>query len=868
MRMPKSTFWSVTLLASICAAGAAAPRTLAQNDPAAPAAHPPTTGATTAPSEPAVPRSPELAVRYAALAQETLRQKNVVQPHFKQAAALIMAAMRLDPFEPRYPRMLYEAMLQLRDADGALKALKAYRQETTQQAADDQLAMVNYIDLSARAVETAEGRLEFYRKFIDSKAPDPVKAHCAYRAAQVARERGQAEDEDILIGQCLKLNPLNMDGLRARLERQEDKGTAAERVATLLAMVRSNPVQPAVTYRLAREVADAGLVEESLRFYTLTINVASGLGQSMGPDFAIAYASELYLMDQPQMRTVARTIADTMLKQNPGDVESLLLRWMIERSNGEKEAAAKTQRQLVIAALNRVLGLRQQLGVTGPGATTRPVESPDAPAVPDLSEDLAKLKDPKFAELVEPYTQAVTDLAWYLVAVGNQPADTTKLMPVVKGLLSENDPVAVRIEGWTYLVQEQYDQAGVKLRAVAEQDPIAQAGTIVLMAKNPAEKERAAAAATKLLQQRPSGLLAAVLADNLRDLKVKVTPRDGAEDVRKAIAEFPKEWLGIVEAPQSFYQLKAEMLGGRVLFPFGEPMMAVVTIRNVSQFDITIGPEGVIKNDLWFDAQLRGLVQQVVTGAAYERIGQVLVLKPGQTISQTVRVDQGQLSQVLAGYPNPTLSFFASVRTNPRENGSGPCGYAVGFSSITERSGFPVNDNSLKTLSNLVANGTPAEKLRSLDLMAALMETLRAQKETDQIKALISSLGEALVRAAADPNPVVATWGSFLSAAHDPTKIAGMRDRLLEDPEPTRRLIGLMTANVLPMEPQKQIVERLLAAEKEGMVRLYATGMQEILQIAAEQRPTTQPTTAPVLPSAPATGQPGPRPPEAGGGNK
>src|SRR5438874_11716234 len=78
-------------------------------------------------SAPTITESPELALRYASLAQDTLRQKTVAAPHFKEAAALLMAAMQLDPGEPRYPRMLYEAMLQLGDNAGALKALKAYR---------------------------------------------------------------------------------------------------------------------------------------------------------------------------------------------------------------------------------------------------------------------------------------------------------------------------------------------------------------------------------------------------------------------------------------------------------------------------------------------------------------------------------------------------------------------------------------------------------------------------------------------------------------------------------------------------------------------------------------------------------------------
>jgi tetratricopeptide (TPR) repeat protein len=880
--MSKSKFLSVSLLASLCAAGAA-PRLGAQqpDPPAATAAggaanepkpnaaggEKPADNAGEPPAENAAaasPRSPELAVRYAALAQETLRQKNVVAPHFRQAAALITAAMRLDPNEPRYPKMLYEAMLQLRDADGALRALKAYR-GTTQQAADDQLAMVSYIDLSARAVETAEGRMDYYRKFLDSRAPDPVKAHAAFRASQVARERGQSDVEDEMLAECLKLNPLNMDALRVRLEQQAEKGTAGDRVATLLAMIRSNPAQLPVIYNLAREVANAGLVEDALRYYTLGVDVATRQGTPIPQDYALGYASELYLGGQPQMLAATRSIVDQLLKQDPNGVESLLLRWYAERAGGENDAAAKTQRQVVNAALNRVATLRQQLGVTGAGAATRPVESPDAPTIPDLSGDVAKIKDEKNAALVEPYTDAVADLAWYLVAVANQPAETAKLLPTLKALLSDKDPIVVRIEGWTFLAQEQYDQAGVKLRAVADKDVLARAGTYLLWAQNPAERPQAVAAATKLLQEQPSGLLAVVLSDTLRDLKVKLTPRDKVDDVRKALADFPKDWLRIIEAPQSFYQLKAEMAGGRVLFPFGEPMMAVVTIRNVSNFDITIGPEGVIRNDLWFDAQLRGLVQQLVTGAAYERIGQALVLKPGASISQSVRIDQGQLAQVLAGYPNPTLSFFGQVRTNPMGNASGPCGYAVGFGSITERSGFPLNDGSLKALSNLATNGSVPEKLRSLDLIAAELESLRQQKESDQVKALITSFAEALSRGASDPDPVVATWGSFLTAAHDASKLARMRDRLLGDPEPTRRVIGLMASNGLPLEGQKAIVEKVLAEDKDEMVRMYATGMREIAQMVADQPAATQPApSAPGSTNAPPAGAN----PIPGGGNK
>jgi hypothetical protein len=95
-----------------------------------------------------------------------------------------------------------------------------------------------------------------------------------------------------------------------------------------------------------------------------------------------------------------------------------------------------------------------------------------------------------------------------------------------------------------------------------------------------------------------------------------------------------------------------------------------------------------------------------------------------------------------------------------------------------------------------------------------------------------------------------------------------MRDRLLADPEPTRRVIGLMAANGLPLQGQKAIVDKVLAEDKDEMVRMYATGMQEIAQMVAENPAATQP--APAGAGTPATGVT-PKPdanPIPGGGNK
>lgn len=842
--MPKSKFWIAPAIVSVCLFGVLARVATcpAEDKPADKFEQSPSGG-------------PELAIRYAGLAQDTLRQKVVVPPHFKEAAGLIMAAMQLDPAEPRYPRMLFEAMKALGDGPGQLKALKAYRDLVPK----DQWAMVNYIDLTVGTMQTAEDRFEYLSKLLgygdDVIAPE-VRSHAAFRASQIARERGQGDLSESLLGQALKLNPLNLDALRVKLETvsEQETSTPVERVNVLLAMLRSNPTQPAVTYRIAREAAEVGLPEDSLKHYTLSVNLSTMTGIAMGREFAIGYASELFMMFQPQLLTATAPITGFLLKQDPGDVEALLIRWLAEKGVSDKEAAAKTPNQIINAAMNRLAVIRGQLGVTGAGATTRPVDSPDAPVLPDLSEDLARLKDEKYAELRDGYAQAVTDLAWYLVYVANQPDQAAKLLPALKELLTDKNAVVVRIEGWIFLAQNKPDQAGVKLRAVADQDVLARAATYVLWAKNPAEKDAAVTAGRKLLQQNPSGLLAILLQDVMRDLNLKLEPREEAAEVKKVLADFPKDFLRIIDAPQNFYTLQGQMVDGRILFPFGEPLMAKVTIKNVSQYPITIGPEGIIRNDLWFDAQLRGLVQQTVMGAAYERITQSLVLKPGETISQTVRLDQGQLAQVLSGNPQPAITFYGQVRTNPRgDGGSGPGGYGVPFSNITERSGFMLNDTGFRTVSNTIATGTPSEKIRTMEFVAAVIEQLRGQQQVAQGKVVIDSFVDVLQKTMSDPVAGVATWGTFLTAVHNPARRPDMIEKLLADPDASRRVLGLLIANSLPPAQQKDRLTKVLETEKAEMVRTYASGMLEVATITL-----SQPTTAPS--ATPAATQPAPDP--------
>jgi hypothetical protein len=131
-----------------------------------------------------------------------------------------------------------------------------------------------------------------------------------------------------------------------------------------------------------------------------------------------------------------------------------------------------------------------------------------------------------------------------------------------------------------------------------------------------------------------------------------------------------------------------------------------------------------------------------------------------------------------------------------------------------------------------------------MDFVASVVEQLRRQQQTDQTRVIMAGLIDTVQKTMSDPVPGVATWGAFLTAVHNPQKRTDMIDKLVADPDPTRRVLGLLIANSYPLDKQKQMLTKLLETEKEEMVRAYASGMLEVAKVAA-----SQPTTAPATPT-------------------
>ncbi len=185
--------------------------------------------------------------------------------------ALLEGAYRLDPEEPRIQRLLIEALLREDDGPRALQILAAYRR--TDEGRNDEGAQVQTIDIYLNQIDTVDKQIAYLQDLVGRNSiSQSVRSYAAVRCAELLAEHMQDADSMKMIDQALRLNPLNLRALRIKFQ-TEQNGTPIEKLSGMLNMLKSNPNQPALVLAVAQDLADAGLVQQSLQWYTLALNL-------------------------------------------------------------------------------------------------------------------------------------------------------------------------------------------------------------------------------------------------------------------------------------------------------------------------------------------------------------------------------------------------------------------------------------------------------------------------------------------------------------------------------------------------------------------------------------------------------------------
>jgi tetratricopeptide (TPR) repeat protein len=794
--------------------------------------------AAAASAQEASPADVALAERFFTLSQRVMpspaTQPTAEAPYqYQQCAAMLKAAAKLDPAEPRFPRLLADALLQVGDEPGAIEAMKAYRKLRP----GDQGAQLELINLYMEQIETLQGRIKYLKDLSERESvPKEVRSAVAERGAELLYEKGDEGQTLAWLDQALSLNPLNGRALEMKYRLTKAKATPGQRLSMVLGLLRANPTQYAVVAEAAWQMSMQGMVSQSILWYSQADRLAILAQMPVPYEVGLNYASELVLANKS---TEAATILDQMIAGNPADYIALVLRAVAEKHTGKPndQALGKLKTQAWNALVRQVIVAG---GDKPADPTTRPADEDRLPA-PDITAAVQKAQSGKAGPKLR-LRQAVEELAWFAVYMDGQTDAAKKLMDQLAPLVEPSDAIAMRIAGWIYLLQEKKDEARVKLSAAAnaaDKDALAALGLVRLM-DNP---QQAKAEGQKLLERQPAGVLGALLWDGLADAKLecRIMPSADAGGLIDALEKFPKEWLEIDSNPQKFYQVRGEPL--KVVHRYGEPIIGRITLQNLSDYDITIGVDGTIQPVALIEVQPQGWIrQQVGPARIFERVNEQLVLRPRQSVIVKTRLDQQELSQSLDNNPVPAITLTGNVRTNTLDNGiPGPAGMAAVFGKPIERGAFPVTPQALEKLGTEVAQADNKDRLSAMDLAVRLAAGMVSSPQEAE-RQLGKMLADKVRLNRSSPDGSVRAWALCLSALLEKGQEQSRAvHAMAEDKDWRAQLLSLVAMQELPGEEKQALLEQVQKQATEPLVREFAKAG---LNVGNARLGTTRPAAA------------------------
>ncbi len=467
--------------------------------------------------------------------------------------------------------------------------------------------------------------------------------------------------------------------------------------------------------------------------------------------------------------------------------------------------------------------------------------------LPDLGLTVAQLNQTGTPAAKAQFAQALSDLALLEGYFAMQPDAASKLVDSLKGVVADNAPEVARLQGWDDLIANRPDDAKAKFALAAAQDPLAELGMVkvLLSSSVPGDHDMGQKLGEQLIVDHPSGLIGAMIWEQLHQERVKLIPSVQAVSLQAPLAAYPQELLGAIDRPTTVYSLHVEplMVGSFV----GEPVLATISIANFTSEDLTIGPDGLLKPELLFKV-LPQIGPKPVAFDAFDTIAGPSVLPSHGGFTQVVRLDQTQILSYLNTQPGIAFEINGSLSSNQVARGIG--GYGVNFVKTFYRQATPLSPDNIQLASSNVTNGRADQKITALSLLQMfLIQTHALKTQPADAASQMSSMMEIIHHARLDPLPAVAAWASKCEAEVSPPSIRQtIVSDMAEDADWRHRQLAILMLDSLPAETRDNLLAKLVV-DPQASVRADAIVAQAIAAM-----PTTAPATMPATaPAAPAT---------------
>ena len=743
------------------------------------------------------------------------------------AATLADIADRLYENDARLLRTSIELRLSLGQREKAIGLLTSLRKLDPA----DQIAQVQSIDLQQSKMQVVTERADYLGRIASNeRISGEVRAHAAVLLANVELERGRDDAAKAAVDQALGLNPLNPKALRMHADAMAVGGTAPQRTAAWVGLLRADPLQFPTASRLGEELLRAGLIEPATDHYRKFFAALDASGYGPGPEDAINFAHLLWVGSKlPEAQSI---VADA-IKDFPTDMRLHMARVILAEAGNDMAATKAAVGDARTQATRNLMAMHQHLD-----QSAKPLDESSAVALPDVKADaeLARKSDQRTADAE---LKALGDLAW-LDATFGTPVDPA-VLEAIKTLAGEDSAIVHRLAGYAALATGRLDEADVAFSPVAKTDGLSRLGLAAVKLKKGGDKAAAVADGNALLAEMSTDIGGLLVRRTLQDAGPLSYKAADADAVAAEAAKLPRDTFSFPTGGQALYIVDADPIGGSL--EIGAPILVKATIQNIGDRPLAIGPGGAVAQGVSLDATVRGVIEQPFAGAAMAKFTNKLVLKPRESMSTTVRLDSPELAAFLASFPQAAASIFVSAVTNPvnRQNVilPGPGGFRRQSRGVIDRPQIAyIRPEVQQQLAKQAESPDAVRRLRAVDALSACAMQLSRVTETQplaqQAAAILRKLAQGdpstLVKAAAQQELV-----GLVQDADKPALIAMM----VAAPGLESRTLGCLLAANRP-KPEREKLLAAMTADSDDALRTLASAVLAL----PDAPPATQPAAA------------------------
>ena len=591
----------------------------------------------------------------------------------------------------RYARRLYPSgeeanrqLIDLYEGIGDLKSAAAAAGACVEVSPGDYACGVRWIRLTLQRLNTADKRIGFLRSVTDNKKLSPgIRAAAAVGLGKIYRGQGLGNKARVVVEEALRFDAHEPAALQ--MLTQITKRTAPSDVfVSTLGVFGSNPRSLYTTHSLAQSLQDAGLYDKAMPFYEHAIAIAEATRPPDDETEALLIGYFNAMLDAGQAEK-AITFFTPHLKRYGRSLK--LLGLMVEacRSLGRGEKAASYVE--VMAGIYK------------------PLASPGV----KLSGSMA------------------AELAWFNLVFRSRPADAIQWAK--SAALSEGDNLYVqRVLGAAELSVGQVDSGTKRLARLVEKDPYAAAVLAGYYYRNGKADE-----GRKVLLRAGGDIrtgpawraLKAVAAAS----KVKLPPVPYAQKMKNALAELPAHLLEMGRYPERFVRVK--LIATKTKVAPCEFVAVTVVMQNISKHPVPVGLAGLFNPSVFLSVEVEGPVKANFPDLTLMTLPMPKYLEAGKEVSQTIRVDVGEVEDLLASWPTAEVKLSISALLDPLQDGKKLFSSAPGIKitpvAIRRAPLFDVSGGeksarfALGYIVRDLKQGSPAEQMRAARQTASLL---------------------------------------------------------------------------------------------------------------------------------------------------